>query len=320
MDEKFDTVLLSLAQQHEGGVPQLMDTFFSFLMRKTDFFVGGAPGAAKDMVTNSFAKYERLAKDEQKKKQKAEEERMKKYKEQQAAQKEKEAQESKSRIYEITEEEEKKDEEEKQKQNEKKSEPKTETASTTSAPMDVDKKEKDEEDDGKLAPNKGNGSQTDKYSWIQTLPELEVRIRVPKGTRAKDITCDLKRKKLKIGIKGKPPIIDEELHREIKPDDSSWIVEDNQTIVLLLAKANNMEWWSRVVPSEPEISTRKVQPETSKLEDLDGETRGVVEKMMFDQRQKQMGFPSSDDMQKQDMLKKFMAQHPEMDFSNAKIS
>ncbi|GLT75150.1 hypothetical protein SLA2020_468970 [Shorea laevis] len=183
-------------------------------------------------------------------------------------------------------------------------------------PMEADK----EVETGLRVPNNGNGLDLEKYSWTQTLQEVTVNVPIPKGTKSRSVVCDIKKNHLKVGLKGQPPIIDGGLYKPIKADDCYWSIEDESSLSILLTKHDQMEWWKSLVKGDPEIDTQKVEPENSKLADLDPETRQTVEKMMFDQRQKAMGRPTSDELQKQEIMKKFMAEHPEMDFSKAKFA
>eukprot|EP00729_Bicosta_minor_P011282 gene11282-554_t len=309
---QFDGMLLQMAQQlgnaGAGGIEALLDVYFSFLGRKTDFYSGDSGGKAKALVLKKFElHYSKVRKEkEAKEKRKAEE----------AARAAPPPAEEEPKIVEIEEDE----------------VPAAAAggggggggrAAAAKAPK-VSGEDSGDEDDGedaggKLKPNDGNGANLETYSWTQTLQDVEIRIPLDCKVRGKDVTVVIAKKHLKVGKKGAPLILDGELSKAVQTDECTWLIEDGNTVVVAMDKVNKMEWWGSIMDGDLQINTKKVSPENSKLSDLDGETRGMVEKMMFDQRQKKAGKPTSDEQKKLDALEMFKKQHPEMDFSNVKM-
>jgi|TARA_B110000090_G_scaffold205579_1_gene253519 hypothetical protein len=342
--EQFDPVLLSMASRHtqQGqGIEGLLGTFFGFLARKTDFFTGAEEGKAEEIILKCAKKQasmsskvrEKRAADKKKaaakrKKQLEREAKLRKQADEASAAREAnrknkakqpDAPSSSSGegpSFEIV------DEETTNKKEVEKTEETAETKKEGGAANDEgDDDEEEDEDQGPALV--GNGGTNDSYRWTQTLKELNVYIPVRAGLRSKHLTVSYTRSKLKIGVKGEDLIIDGTMFNVIRCDDCTWTIEDSaagREIALYLVKDNQMEWWKCVCKGDEEINTKRIVPENSKLGDLDGDTRQTVEKMMFDQRQKAMGKPTSDEMKKQDVMKKFMSQHPEMDFSQAKFT
>ena len=208
IQEQFDNVLLSIAQQHTqrgAGVEGLLDTFFGFLQRKTDFFYGAEEGKAEEIIMRAAQKQvdraksvrkqrmeaRRKAQEKQDAQMKREEERRKRAEEagKKRAEARKKAQsattsESGPEISIIEEEEE--EEKEDVKDLSKKSAEAVEdgaAAEDKNGEADADSDEDGDDDDDEPAPI-GNGGSTDTYRWTQTLQEVNLFVAVPAGIRA----------------------------------------------------------------------------------------------------------------------------------------
>lgn len=97
-------------------------------------------------------------------------------------------------------------------------------------------------------------------------------------------------------------------------------IRDKKIITVSFEKFDTMKWWECLIKGDQCIDTTKINPEATKLSDIeDVEMKSAVEKMMFDTRQKSQGLPTSDELTKNGMLDGFMKAHPEMDFSKCKM-
>eukprot|EP01071_Lankesteria_metandrocarpae_P010664 Lankesteria_metandrocarpae@DN5363_c0_g1_i3.p3 len=302
----FDNLFANVASSAQG-IENLLDVFFGFLQRKTDFFVSNEHSSPEieSIVLKVCRKHQAVA-DKRRATIAAENKRKDEERGRRAAVAaaqnsnkpttiEKRIATSNPKIEEIIEE--------------------VEVPTQNSA-----KDDDDDDDDGFNPAKHGNGGITEKYVWTQTLSTVEVFVEVPPGTKANQCRVELTPTVVKIGLKGKELLVDGKWHLRVKVDDSCWTLVENKSIHLTIEKSDGMRWWNCVVEGDPTIDTKKIVPDNSKLSDLDGETRATVEKMLHDQRQKEMGLPTSDQKAQADLFERFKSQHPEMDFSGAKIN
>ena len=108
------------------------------------------------------------------------------------------------------------------------------------------------------------------------------------STKANQISVTLGILDVKVFLKSNPtePLLEGKWHKKINAGESFWNIDregEKSTLNLSLEKFEGKCWWNSLVQGDIEIDTQKVEPENSKLSDLDGETRSTVEKMMYDQ-------------------------------------
>ena len=103
-------------------------------------------------------------------------------------------------------------------------------------------------------------------------------IPIDKNLRVKQLDVDLSMNKIYVAKKDKSQIyVDGEWPEKISIDECTWTVseeKDKKVIEILITKwKNTMLWWDVLVKGETPIDTKKINPEPSKLSDLDGEMK-----------------------------------------------
>ena len=289
--DRMDAPLIALANQSGGDLRKLMFMFFSFLHRRTDFYVihheddvrdnvpikmGFKEGDAEKMLLAAFRQFPlrkmprqgggagvgggaNAARQEQQPKK-------------QAAKAESKAKTTVS------------------------SEPK-QPATTETATSAMSKVRLTEE--GKQIPV-GNGGSTSRYQWTQTVEEVTVAAALPEGTKGKDLDIVMKPTSLSVKMKRSakegeepPTILEGTLSEKIRMDDSTWSLEGG--VLLLTLEKVVKTWWKTVLEGDDEIDTDMVDS-TRHISSYEEQTQGMIRKCLFDQRQERMGLPSSDEI------------------------
>jgi len=254
--QAFDDMLTHIASK-AGGIKPLLDTFFSFLERKTDFYVqfdqpaagkanykmGFPKGVAEKMVLQAFRQYK-----------------LQDYEVVMGSQKEQPATlpsppqtpskptssaqltpSAPSTPPKIT---------------SGSQPPKTPTTSSKMPPLTPSYTP-----EGKQYPI-GNGGIGESYYWTQTLRDVTVYIDTAAGCRGKDVKCDIKAQALKVAIRGEV-VVDGALEGVVKTQESMWTISTTtdseiQQIVITLEKTRPT-WWKHVISGHEEIDTTKVR-------------------------------------------------------------
>ena len=78
--------------------------------------------------------------------------------------------------------------------------------------------------------------------FLHELCNYWVVFRVPLGGayKAKDLVVSIEKKHLKVGIKGQPLIIDGDFPKEVKLEESTWVLEDKKTLLINIEKVINL--------------------------------------------------------------------------------
>ncbi|KAG5315259.1 NUDC3 protein, partial [Pseudoatta argentina] len=156
-----------------------------------------------------------------------------------------------------------------------------------------------------------NGAVRENYTWTQTLNDLDVIIKIPKHIKASKDTIKVDISSNEIKIDGKPSvpsansewknIFNGKFSFKIRRDESIWSIEAGKQISIHLEKAME-RWWEALIVDEPKIDLNKIDC-SKHFDDMAPEEQMKMQELMWNQQQKILGKPTSEQIKMEATLK-----------------
>jgi hypothetical protein len=145
----------------------------------------------------------------------------------------------------------------------------------------------------------GNGGSTKRFKWTQTIDECTVLVGLPEGIRAKELDVSIKASSIHAKTKSKNAdgevtvFVEGALVEKVKPDECTWSLEGG--VLLLILYKVKKTFWATIIEGDEKIDTSQVDSRRH-ISEYDEATQGQLRKIMFDQKQQEKGLPSSDEL------------------------
>ncbi|KAJ2946129.1 hypothetical protein O0L34_g5059 [Tuta absoluta] len=147
-----------------------------------------------------------------------------------------------------------------------------------------------------------NGAEREKYSWAQTIMDLDVTVKLPPNIKSsKDLKVTINPGEICVQCCNGDILLKDNLTYKIKALDSFWSISEGK-LLLHLEKAQE-RWWTKLLSNEESIDLSKIDC-SRQLDELPDDHVAKIRELQWNQEQKMKGLPTSDQIRNIEILKK----------------
>ncbi|KAK9888269.1 hypothetical protein WA026_000533 [Henosepilachna vigintioctopunctata] len=145
-----------------------------------------------------------------------------------------------------------------------------------------------------------NGATFDNYSWSQTYNEVDLFLKLPLNVTSRDLVVNTNGTSICVKLKDGTVLLQGDLCCTCKLD-LIWSI-DAQELLVHLEKYKET-WWNCFLTTEPILDVSKLEC-TKPFEDLPEDAQAKIHELQWNQEQKRLGLPTSDEINSINTLKK----------------